>query len=319
MDSSCYRLSRVPQKFNVAKTVKSETSESFAVTYYSTNPVDTRPPPDKLEEVESKLGEKVDDDEKFTLLVQKRGLCQMIYGENSPECIRATTQLASFYNEHGKPDSANRNLNKAVQSSKQTDLSEEDAFGIAVESADANLHAAASAKSEKSKQITAAADALHPYLEYESESASLKYRRDLCMARIRSFRNRCAESLEFYEKAVGAFSSVHEGETDSNGEAKDNRSEEANLYVETAQVAEQVEGKLEQAQIYYQKAFDLFEQLESKEDCENIGQRLEALREEIAANEAAGGQKAPEEAEAEGDVEEYEDEEEEEEEAAKAA
>ena len=42
MDSACYRLSRVPQKYSMTKAVKSENSDSYAVTYYQSNPVDTR-------------------------------------------------------------------------------------------------------------------------------------------------------------------------------------------------------------------------------------------------------------------------------------
>jgi hypothetical protein len=73
--------------------MKSETSESFDVTDDSSNPIDMRPPQEKLSDVESKLSEgAADDDEKFTLLVQKRTLSRMIFGETSPEAICATTR-----------------------------------------------------------------------------------------------------------------------------------------------------------------------------------------------------------------------------------
>jgi tetratricopeptide (TPR) repeat protein len=274
----------------MSKAVKAETSESFAVTYYSNNPVDTRTPPDKLAEVESRLGEKIDADERFSLLVQKKTLCQMIYGENSPEVVRATTELGSFYNEHGRADSALRNLQKVSGGQKQTpELEEADAFALAVEYADALLNSYAQSKSDKLKQVGTAETTLSPYIDTPSDNGLLCYRRDLCIARIKSTKNRNAEALEFYDKAVNAYTGTHPEEKDEEGNVKENP-DEAHLYFEAGQVAEKVPDP-EKAQFYYQKAIDLYEKLGYEEDMRRAQERLDAVNEMSPGDE---GEQEPE-------------------------
>jgi hypothetical protein len=256
----------------MSKAVKAEPSESFATTYYSQNPLDTRPPQEKLSDVDSKLSDgPADDDEKFTLLVQKKTLAQMIYGEASPEAIRATIELGAFYNEHNKPDSAARNLSKASQNAKQTELQQEDLFTLAVELSDANLNASAANRLDKAKQVVIADAALTPHSEYASENKLDCFRRDLYLGRIRSFRMHWAESLSFYEKALEAYSAVHQNEQqcEEEGEEKERFPEEANIYVEAAQVAEKIEN-CDKASRLYRKAYNLYLELGYDEDAERI-------------------------------------------------
>jgi tetratricopeptide (TPR) repeat protein len=272
LDSSCYRLSRVPQKFAMSKAVKAEPTESFATTYYSQNPLDTRTPQEKLADVESRLTEgPADEDEKFTLLVQKKTLTQMIYGEASPETIRATTVLGAFYNEHNKPDSAARNLTKASGNAKQTELQQEDLFELAVELADANLNATAQNKLDKAKQVAIADATLTPYAEYESENKLSCFKRDLYLGRIRSFRMHWNEALAFYEKALAAYPAVHQDEQQpgGDGEEKEKFPEEANICVEAAQVAERIDG-CDKAPGLYRRAYDLYLELGYDEDAERL-------------------------------------------------
>jgi tetratricopeptide (TPR) repeat protein len=267
----------------MTKAVKSETSESFAVNYYSSNPIDTRPPQEKLSDVESKLSEgAADDDEKFTLLVQKKTLSEMIFGETSPEAIRATTELGAFYNEHNKPDSASRNLSKASQNAKQTELQAEDAFTLAVELSDANLNASSPSKADKTKQVAVADLELSRFAEYESANGMNSFRRDLYLARIRSYRTKWEESLAFYEKALATYQSVHpeekkpEGDDQpppEGGERQEKLPEEANIYVEAAEVAERVQEDAKAGQ-YYQKAYDLYKRMGFDEDAAKIEEKI---------------------------------------------
>jgi tetratricopeptide (TPR) repeat protein len=260
----------------MSKAVKAEPSESFATTYYSQNPLDTRPPQEKLSDVESKLVDVVaDDDEKFAFLVQKKTLVQMIHGETSPEAIRATIELGAFYNEHNKPDSAVRNLTKTSQNAKQTEVQQEDLFTLAVEFADANLNATAPNKLDKAKQVAVADATLTPHAEYESENKLNCFRRDLYLGRIRSFRMRWAEALVFYEKALEAYPAVHEDEqqTEEDGEEREKFPEEANIYVEAAQVAERIQG-CDKAAGFYRKAYNLYLEQGYDEDAERIEPKI---------------------------------------------
>jgi hypothetical protein len=273
LDSSCYRLSRVPQKFAMSKAVKSETSESYAAAYYSQNPPDTSPPEDKLAAVDSKLSESgLEDDDQFTLLVQRKTLCQMIYGENSPEAVQATTKLGAFYNQHGKPDSALRNLTKAKQSSQQTELAEEDSFALALEYADANVNGASSSRQDKTKQVALADNALSPYAEFEVDDGMLKFRRDLLLARIRGYRTKWNDSLAFYQRALENYQATHPAEE---GESEEKNPEQANIYVEAAAIAERIDG-CDQAPEYYKRAYDLYVDLGFEEDAQKIESKIGA-------------------------------------------
>lgn len=285
MDSACYRLSRVPQKYSMTKAVKSENSESFAVTYYQSNPVDTRTMQEKLEEIESKINDSnLEEDEKFTLLVQRKALNTMIHGENSPESIRAATDFGSFYNSLEKPDSALRNLSKAYAASKQTELSEEDAFLLAVELADASLNSSQPSK-EKHKQIVTADNALTPFAEREEGTAQIIFRKDICLARLRAYRQKFEEAVSYYEKALSEYAAYKEAEKqqekeDNNGEEEEkaeqpenpekqetNEEEEANdkdrdiiepnLYVEAADIAERA-NNTDKSNEWYKTAYDMY-------------------------------------------------------------
>ncbi|OHS93819.1 hypothetical protein TRFO_02339 [Tritrichomonas foetus] len=271
----------------MSKAVKAETSDSFAVQYYSDNPVDTRTPQEKLDEVESKLGESnVDNDEKFSLLVQKRSLCQMIYGENSPESIRAATELGAFYNSLEKPESALRNLNKAHQSAKQVQLEEEDGFLLALELADASLNSKQGSKQERHKQIVLADNTLTPYAEHEGATPQIVFRKDLCFARIRAYRQKFEEAVNYYEKALSEYSASKENnekkdddEKKDDNEKKDDEEEEKeediiepNLYVEAAQIAEKAES--EKSEEWFKKAYDLYTQRGFEAEAKRIENKI---------------------------------------------
>jgi tetratricopeptide (TPR) repeat protein len=276
LDSSCHRLSRVPHKYTLTKASKSETSGSFAPTYYSENPLDTRPPPEKLSEIESRLQENPPDSEKFPMLVQKKSLCQLIYGELSREAIRAMMELGAFYNQQDKPDSAARNLTKASQGASEAELEPEDQFTIAVELADANLNACLSTtnKLEKAKQVAVADTTLSPFAEYESDNKMNCFRRDLYLGRIRKFRMKWPEALAFYEKAIAAYRTVHAADVSGEEEEGSDRwPEEANICVEAAQVAEHIPD-CDRAPALYRKAYDLYLELGFSEDAERIEEKI---------------------------------------------
>jgi hypothetical protein len=270
----------------MSKAVKSETSESYAANYYSQNPPDTSPPEDKLAAVDSKLGEsELDDDDQFTLLVQKKTLCQMIYGENSPEAVQATTKLGAFYNQHGKPDSALRNLTKGRQSAQQTELAEEDNFQLALEYADANVNGGSTSRQEKTKQVALADNALSPYAEFEVEDGMLRFRRDLLLARIRGYRTKWNDSLAFYQRALENYQTTH---PEAEGETEEKNPEQANIYVEAAGIAERIDG-CDQATELYKRAYDLYLNLGFEEDAQKIESKI---------GEADDGQEEPEEGQA---------------------
>lgn len=268
MDSACYRLSRIPQKYSMAKAVKAENADSFAVNYYQSHPVDTRTMQEKLEEIDFKIQDQsLEDDERFSLLVQRKSLNIMIYGESSREAIRAATDFGAFYNVLEKPESALRNLLKAYSAAQQCeDLPEEDGFLLAVELADAGLNAKQAAK-EKHKLIVLADNYLTPFAEFDSGTAAIMYRKDICLARIRAYRQKFPEAIEYYDKALHEYSAYAEeekkaekegkGQTEEEEDEKDRDIVEPNLYVEAAVIAEKAENN-EQALDWYKAAYNIY-------------------------------------------------------------
>ena len=272
MDSSSYRLSRVPQKFST-KVVKDQQQDSYAVNYYASNPIDTRTPEDKLEEINEKLTEELGEDEMFALLIQKRALSQMIYGENSTEAIIATTELGAFYNKNGKPNSAMRNLAKVQAVAKTADISEEQALTLAVELADACLNASAKSRQDKGKQVATADSALTPHAKTETADLMVSFRRELYLARIRSYRNRWRDSLKFYIEALAQYEPAHPKDDNDKEKEKEEDIEEANLCVEAGQVAEKCEAWKKAIQLYT-KAKGLYEEMEYEEDALRLANRI---------------------------------------------
>jgi tetratricopeptide (TPR) repeat protein len=279
----------------MSKAVKSEPDESFAISYFSQNPIDTRPPQEKLDSIEEQLKDgNLGKDERFTLLVQKRTLLQLLHGESSAEFVRASLDLGAFYNSVNKADSASRNLGRAAQFAKQTELQDDDEFALAIELADANLNAPAATKLEKAKQVAVADLQLSPYAEYESPNEVASFRRHLCLARIRSFRTRWEEALAFYEKALAGYQAAHPPEEPPAEEtpAEEKIPEEANICVEAAQVAERVTGCTKASELY-RKAHEIYTEMGYEEDAARIEGKFER-----AAGEAPEGGEQKEAADA---------------------
>ena len=275
MDSACYRLSRTPQKFKANKN-KIETNQNYAQNYYASNPdvqIDTRPPKEKLEEIDKKLsdGGDMDENEKFDLLVQQKSLRSLVYGENSPESVQSMTALGAFYNEQGHPDSALRHLSKAKQTEKTTQLSEEDSFRLAVELADANMNATSNSRQEKNKKIDAADRALSPHIETETSDKKLGYRRDLYVAEIASKKKRYGQAVKYYEKAGDNFLDAHDEKT----------KEMAELYVKGAEAAqaqldrEERKKEQDQEQEYDQESSEEIEQQDQQKNEANNDEKKE--------------------------------------------
>lgn len=269
IDNSCHRLSRVPQKFGPPK---QESNESYAVSFFNNNPeipLDKRPPSEKLEEIDSKLTGDLEDTERFNLLVQKKSLSFLAYGENSPESFHALCQLGEFYNQQNRPESALRHLARAQQISKTVEITDEEGLAMAVEVADAYLTSRANTRQESSKNLNAAESALRPYDDVKTDDKMVQYKRDLLTARIRGRRGKFSEALEKYEDAVKSLDRANDGETNSATAA---------LYAEMGECAEAGRDR-KQAKKMYKKAHQTFLDLDMAESARMIEPKLQELEE----------------------------------------
>ena len=144
MDSACRRLARVPnKKLNVNNRNANETPENFASNFFAQNPdtpLDKRSPQEKLDEINAKLHDlDLEENDRFSLLVQKKAICSLAFGDSSPESFEALIQLGSFYNSQQRPDSALRHLLKAQEIIKTIEHTDDQAFSVAIEISDAYL------------------------------------------------------------------------------------------------------------------------------------------------------------------------------------
>ncbi|KAK8844929.1 hypothetical protein M9Y10_021102 [Tritrichomonas musculus] len=261
LDSSCHRLSRVPQKFANNKAIQNEKSESFAVNYFKKNPDarDSTPPDQKLQEIEDKLkSEDIDTSERFTLLVRQKALRYILYGENSAEALRSHAAIGIFYNQNHRSASAIRHLTKAHQLEDQNDIEPEESLEIAVETAEAYINI----QSEKtgSKNFNNAEKVLMPWQDEEVENPMLKYRRDLSLARILFNKGQVDDCIKKYEEAWQSLDQANGGEE---------KVETAVLFYELARVYDFVEKK-KKAGEYFTKSYNIYKKLDMEDEANEI-------------------------------------------------
>lgn len=251
-DNASHRLSRPQQRYLTPKT-QIDKNETYAVAYFKNNPdavVDTRPPEEKLEELDVRLSEyDLESHDKFTYLIHQKSLNYIVYGENSVESLRSHSALGAFYNENHRPLSALRHLQKALSLQQTNTVTKNEMIKINVEIADAHLALRNDNRQESLKHIQQATDALKDISKVPiEEDPQLRYRRDLAKARILSARGKYDQALEQYEVACKSLEEAN-GDEPTNVTAK--------LYVEMGQIAEEAKNA-QKAGEYYAEAYQTF-------------------------------------------------------------
>jgi hypothetical protein len=279
LDNSCHRLSRIAQKYAAPQPSRPEPSQGYAVEFFRTNPdvpVDKRSPTDKLEEIESVLQGDLEDQERFNLLVQRKSLCFLAFGENSRESVRALSELARFYNSQNRPESALRHIAKAQQISDGLEPeSGADGLALAIEIADANLQSKHASRQEGARQVNAADGALSPYADAVIEDPGLAYRRDLLLARIKARKRNFRDAFVMYENAVKSLGNLSGGVATATT---------ASLYMEMGTTAEQAKDE-QRAGLNFLKAYRTFVALKMPESAKMIESKLPANADAVSEEE----------------------------------
>lgn len=267
IDDSSHRLSRVPQKYNTLKTLKQTGNDSFAASYFQDpeHIPDKRSPDEKLEEIEIRLEDNgIDDNDKFNLLIQKKSLTILAYGENSQQALEALTQLGQFYNEQSRPESALRNLKKALEISKSVNIDENASLSLAIEVAMAYLDSRSTSKAEQQSQILNAEKSIKPYRDTACDNQRLLYKRDLVFGRIYVSRKDYANAMNSFERSWEHLDAVNHGEASP---------EVATLYNEMGETAELMKDK-DKAVEMFKMAYDTFMSLDMVDSAEMIAPKL---------------------------------------------
>lgn len=271
ISDSAQRLSRAPQKYSSLRPTKTTGQDSFAASYFSNNPdhiPDKRSPQEKLDEIQIRLDNHgIDDNERFNLLIQRKSLCMLAHGENSQESLQALIDLGKFYNDQNRPESALRNLSKALSISKSIDVDSDSGLALAIELATANLDSKALNKTEQSRQLANAEAIMKPYQDIESDDKILLYRRDLVMARMCTHRQNYKSAMERYQSAWDNLDQANNGSPTP---------ETATLFDEMGDAATKM-GDKKKANDYYQNAYETFCSLDMQESAELIAKKLDHI------------------------------------------
>lgn len=273
LDTSCFRLSRVAQKYKSNRAVKQEEQRSFIDKYYSENPdaLDIRSPDEKLEEIENQLqDENLEPHDKFLLIAQQKQLSSFKYGEESSQVMRCEIQLGVYYNEIGRPKSAIRHLTKAHQLENPKETTPEESVIIAVETTDAYLSIQDSLKrNEAIKNLNRASELLKAVANVPLEDQQLTYRRDIDIPRVSANRGKFNEALEQYETAMKSLEACF---------GKDS-AEAAGVLCEMGETASYA-GDIEKSKDLYFSAFQIYRALDMNAQAEAILPKFKTEEEE---------------------------------------
>lgn len=273
LDTSCFRLSRVAQKYKSNRAVKQEEQRSFIDRFYSENPdaLDIRSPDEKLEEIQNQLqDENLEPHDRFLLIAQQKQLNSFKYGEESSEVMQSEVQLGIYYNDTGRPKSAIRHLSKAHQLEQTIKPPPEDSVVIAVETVDAYLTIHESLKkNEAIRNMNRANELLKPIAEVQLEDPHLTFRRDIDIARVSALRGKSGDAMEQYETAMKSL------EADVGKDTV----ESANILCEMGENAD-FAGEKEKSRDYYFAAFRIYRALDMNNEAEAILPRFKTEEEE---------------------------------------
>jgi len=284
--SSAYRLSRVPQKFDVAKLRQANKSESWAESFFKSNPdqkVDKRPPIEKLEEISSKIAENGQEyQERLSLLLQQKALRYIIYGENSVQSLQSHAEIGILYNKNERYSSAVRHLQKAYQM-ESLEVVKNDSqmpvllIEVTVELAEAYLNLA---KTSNTRQNLDSAEQCVIRINFDQvDDLIMKSRIALIKARAKSIGKKNAEAIDLYKSALDITADAYQNAP---------HIKIAQLYEEMAQNAENAKndknGLLNKMILstdisslvgnYYSEAYNMYVDLELLDDAERVRSKV---------------------------------------------
>lgn len=268
-------------------------AESIAVRFFNNHPdatVDPRPLEEKISDIDNLfLESQVEDDNIFELLVQKKSMCELLYGEESVETIIASIQLGAFYNKIEKFQSAYRHLKTAYDISSQyvKKLAIQDQLFLSVEyvqtllelgfqsednenSANVinNAHLNKNIKTKivfngdysfeiDDDKLNLAENILFPFKNVENKDNNenkieIFYRRDLYIAQLKMCRRKFKKALKYYEKAIDTYLTMLDKERRTATQV-----ELSSLYLNAGLMASEIKEK-DVANCYFQKSRTIF-------------------------------------------------------------
>lgn len=254
-------------------------SNSLAIIYFNTHPesfIDDRPPTEKLSECEQLIQrDDIDEDNLQSILMQRKTLCDLKYGEDSVQSITALIDISVFYQKTNRNNSALRHLNTLRETTKVLDLPDTVKLRLAIEIAESNLAAECESEEDRLFHLEIAETSLIPFIDIISSNPVLEYRKNILMIKMKLIRNKKEKALKYYSKAIMSLANMHQQED----------KDVADLCIEAAELAREV--NLENlAHEFYQHAFEISSNIHDSEQAEYLFQLMQALeKEEVETDE----------------------------------
>lgn len=216
--ASSHRLAKIQKPYNPSRPIKIDSAEEYAVKFFENNPnisIDKRDPMEKIDSINKRLEAiNMTNQERFSLLTQRKSLAFIAFGENTREYFNAVRDLASFYNEQHRPESAQRHLKKVKAMMEHIDLQDDDKLFYAIEFAISHLEAEASTKHEADKHVEIAERFLEPYLDVQTSNDNLNYKRHRAMARIKAQKGLTEDAITLYGDAIVTYTKLRDYQND---------------------------------------------------------------------------------------------------------
>lgn len=261
---SAHRLARTAKFGSTTKFQKTETAEEYAKRYFSENPnasIDKRDPLAKLETVNAMLNDnRLEMKDRFSYLSQKKALVLMIYGENTLELFQTYVQIAAFYNDDFRIDSATRHLKKATQIMQQIQVNNMDHLKYAIEYCYAIINADVEDQEEYQKHVAQAQKLIFNFTDLECDDPLYRYKRSYLLARIYNGIGQCEDAIVNYGDAISEYEIISNGETNETT---------ARLYHELGATYEAI-GDITYARQYYRTAYDIYSSLEITDKAQEL-------------------------------------------------
>lgn len=166
IDTTSRRLSEPADKFKKLQADSNIENGTFAINFFKKNPhlKDEARPEDKIKKFDQILNANcLDSSERLKVLVQKKMLVSLVYGQVSTEYLESVAALGSYYNSIHRTTSAIRNLEEAIDIDISVSNSMEESMKIRIELAEAYLNLPCAKKSELVRNTNKALNTIKQY------------------------------------------------------------------------------------------------------------------------------------------------------------
>ena len=226
---------------------------------------DKRSPEEKLEEINFILeNNELDSLEQINLIIKKKCLIGLIYGDYSKEILNSYIELGKIYNKFHKYESALRNLNYADSISKNMDLELEEKLILTLELSSAYLNSKPNDKNDIKNHILQPEKLLLPFNNINISNQFLLFKKDFILGKSFSIRQKHLQAIDYFLKSINILNNINLDEY---------KPDIAIVYREIAETYEKLNNTI-QSQEFYQKSYNIYLELGLNDSAQMILKKI---------------------------------------------